>query len=540
MDVIGSAVNTSTELGKEAVFSVADKVGVTMNDASGAIDSAKAFGSESVEKLTNMASGYGKPLDSMLTTGQDKINALGSGLVSDMKDVPADLRTGLAPTTEDAKDEPVPSDIPKSDCTADVNRGFLEIPDWQVDEQISLVYDTPPYPPILEPYDDDEEKLEKEPAELGIPFDIFNKKVASTAQEEISDNPFQNRAIESAIDLMMMDEFYEAIKKKLGGETFIVFMGLFNKSLKGDGKGGELKINYKGEDILCENAKYTLSIVKKGAVIRSKQQRSYPSSEDKEIDDSAPVHHVDIRNDVLLTDDFDIKIAVDIEVFVLSDAIALNSGYYNQDLNMQYMGLSYEEALTKAKAENLESTGKVYSQSVDKLAEDFLDIIFEHIKKNRSWDIARDVAFEVLDVALTIAAICTGTIAIKAAAKVAMTTATKAVQAGRVGLVGLEMNNMVRATDQLVVRRMFGVKGTAIDPFLGFSQFLDKKMGTGHALEITYFGFNCLMLLGKTPIQKSVSAVSSGSGASTMAYWLISKNTGQIENKEALEQQEVK
>ncbi|VFS52497.1 hypothetical protein [Budvicia aquatica] len=278
MDVIGSAVNTATELGKEAVSSVADKVGGAMNDASGSIGSAKEFGSESVEKLTNMASDYGEQLDSMLTTGQNKINVLGSALVSDMKDAPADLRTGLAPTTEDAKDEPVPSDIPKSDCTADVNRGFLEIPDSQVDEQISLVYDTPPYPPILEPYDDDDEKLEKEPAELGIPFDIFNQKVTSTAKEEIGDNPFQNRAIESAIDLMIMDEFYEAIKNKLGGEKFIVFMGLFNKAQKGDGKGNELKINYKGEDILCEDAKYTLSIVKKGAVIRPKKQRPYPNT----------------------------------------------------------------------------------------------------------------------------------------------------------------------------------------------------------------------------------------------------------------------
>lgn len=340
----------------------------------------------------------------------------------------------------------------------------------------------------------------------GIPIDNLDKKIQETISAGYSSENSSVGMVDLANELNFIDKLYDCMEKRLGSENFLKYLMLFNKEAQNNINKVEISIKLDGDEVKFEDAKFELDFVTHGAIIKSPQ--SVPYSGVKVDHPKYPIEHVQIIGNPLYTDDFKVSVAQHIRVYEdrpTPQPYIYGVGTASSDANVY---LPFREASEKVVDQNLTYLEQESSQTVEALANEIVDKVLKTTKDNREIDIMRDIAVDVLDASLTIVAICSGTIAIKAAASAAL-------RAARAGLLVIEYNRLNTTVDELD-KRLRGDRAQGYDVLKSYAKYLDTKSGTGgHELETAFDTVNMLMVFGKTPKTRVITgSVSAGANAS--------------------------
>lgn len=374
------------------------------------------------------------------------------------------------------------------------------------------------------------------PLQRGIPLESLEQSIAEYAGMSITaqnrDTPIAT-AIESAKELMQMERFFAAVEKELGPEEFLNFMLLFDKQARESPTGEGFKVTYNGQTIALEDAKFKLRYHTQGANILAPHENPQ----------SYTAKHVLTHGSAFFGDDFVAEVSPNIHVFKDSQAPFYIDSKILTPEQRQYRPF---ETLDVALLYTQESAGyrpefhfKKIGQSLNKneqaLAKEFVDKVLSTADENRRIDFVRDVTFEVIDAVVTVVAVVSGAIVLKAAFKGVISAVR------RVGVFILSANYGVQAVGTLR-NRWLGVRGTGYNPLLDFSKTMDKKIG-GHKVETTFHAINTLMVFGKQIKIKVITGTSSaGAGAvlGSRAAWTSEQPTSQAQVENAAEGQEKK
>ncbi|MCV5721687.1 MULTISPECIES: hypothetical protein [Enterobacteriaceae] len=341
----------------------------------------------------------------------------------------------------------------------------------------------------LDPLCDDEE--EKIPLPTGIPLESLQAQIDKYAQMT-GGNAIEMALAKEASDIVFMQELFDEMENILETERFLVFSLLFSSQAKENPDGGEFSIDFNGQKIKFEDAKFTMDFQDRGAIITSAKKS-----------DGLNVSHVYSSGNSLCTDDFTLKIFRDMYIFSNSgpdmDAIPIN-----QD------GADKEIIYEIASSMGMEVIGK-RTITAQKLAEQIINTVLKQVQDNRAGDIIRDVVIEIVDVVLTGVAIVTGTIMLKAA----VGAGARAVAAG---YMVLSAGNMMQASETLA-NRMLGSPKEGYNPIKEAAKYLDRKAGVGHTVENCFDALNFIAVMGKTPAMQAFTGTTTASLGATISIY---------------------
>ncbi|EJH8472055.1 TPA: hypothetical protein ACG354_000878 [Escherichia coli] len=340
----------------------------------------------------------------------------------------------------------------------------------------------------------------------GIPLRSLNNEITryATMQDSPDLTDAERNAIETAKEIAAMDNFFDTVRKQLGDEEFLNFALLFDEQARESADDNGFAVKYKGGTVQLEDAKFKLKYYEAGANIIPYYNNDYH------------VEHVRTHGSTFWGDNFVVEVAPDI--YIYKDFGLLTEPPFEYDATssdeqqkanpFEDLGTSliYGESTDSGKGGRFKRFAGPLNKQPEPLAEEFIRAVLNKADENRSLDVVRDVVLEVADAVLTIAAIVSGTILLKAAVSGSM-------KVFRIAMLVVDVNHGIEAVDKLR-NRWLGSKADGYNPLLEFSRYLDKKSGGGHSIEVAFHALNTLMVFGKKPQYKFASAlVTSGGGA---------------------------
>lgn len=339
----------------------------------------------------------------------------------------------------------------------------------------------------LEPLCDDNE--EKIPLPTGIPLESLQAQIDKYAKMT-GGNAIERALAKEASDIVFMQQLFDEMENILGTERFLVFSLLFSSQAKENPNGGEFSIDFNGQKIEFEDAKFTMDFQDRGGIITSAENF-----------DGLNVSHVYSSGNSLCTDDFTLKICREMYIF-------RNSDIDNMPINQS--GADKEVIYDIASSMGLEVIG-TRTITAKKLAEQIINTVLKQVQDNRAGDIIRDIVIEIVDVVLTGVAVVTGAIILKAA----VGAGARAVAAG---YMVLSAGNMMQASETLA-NRLLGSPKEGYNPIKEAAKYLDKKAQTGHTIENCFDALNFIAVMGKTPAMQAFTGTTTASlGAAISIY----------------------
>lgn len=427
--------------------------------------------------------------------------------------------------------------FPDAQVSSDVGRGecekmaaFIEFDDSSAAGMVDIdtfYKNTPSFmPSFLELPKSEAQK--PVPLQRGIPLETLEQSIAEYAAMTITaenrDTPIGS-AIEIAKELMQMERFYAAVEKELGPEEFLNFMLLFDQQARESPTGEGFKVTYKGQTIALEDAKFKLRYHTEGANIltRHENPQSYVAK------------HVLTHGSAFFGDDFVAEVSPNIYLFQDSQApfyidpktLTAEQREYRPFETLDVALLYTQQSADYRPEFHFKKIGQSLNKNEQVLAKEFVDKVLSTADENRRIDFARDVTFEVIDAVITVVAVVSGAIVLKAAFKGVISAVR------RVGMFILSANYGVQSLGTLR-NRWLGVRGNGYNPLLDFSKTMDTKIG-GHTVETTFHAINTLMVFGKKiKIKVITGTTSAGAGGylGNQAAWTSEQPTKQavVEN----------
>ncbi|MBI0549182.1 hypothetical protein [Pectobacterium parmentieri] len=431
-------------------------------------------------------------------------------------------------------DAPISSDVGRGEC--EKMAAFIEFDDASAAgmEEIETFHkNTPSFmPSLLEVPESEAQK--PVPLQRGIPLETLEQSISDYARMTITaqnrDTPM-GTAIEAAKDLMQMERFFAAVETELGSEEFLNFMLLFDQQARESPTGEEFKVTYNGQTMPLEDAKFKLRYHTEGANILAPH----------ETPQGYVAKHVLTHGSAFFGDDFVAEVSPNVSVYQGSRAPFYPDPQFLTPEQKEYrpfetldVALLYAQQSASYSSEfQFRKIGESLNKNEQTLAKEFVEKVLSATEHNRRIDFARDVTFEVLDAIITVVAVVSGAIALKAAFKGVISTVS------RVGMFVLSANYGIQAMGTLR-NRWLGVRGAGYNPLLDFSKAMDKKIG-GHKIETTFHAINTLMVFGKQikvkVITGSISA-SAGGYLGSRAAWTSEQPTAQAMVENAAEAKE--
>ncbi|ECC1695615.1 hypothetical protein DPB93_25320 [Salmonella enterica subsp. salamae] len=346
--------------------------------------------------------------------------------------------------------------------------------------------------PLSPLFDDVEEQI---PLPTGIPLESLQSQIIKYANIS-GGNSIEQALSKDAKDIIFMQELFDEIENILGTEDFLVFSLLFSSQAKENPNGGEFSVNYKGQTIQFEDAKFVMSIGDEGGIAIEESSC-----------DAMNISNVYSSGGALCTDDFRLTIYKKIYIF------SCRGKYIGRTSAKELLDVYNEDKETVynvAKSFGLELIGE-RTKTAKEIAQEVVDTTLLQVQSNRTGDIIRDVIIEVADVLMTAAAIVTGTIVFKAAA-------SAGVRAIAAGYMLLTASHMVEALDTLA-NRMIGVHKPGYNPLKEAAKYFDKKLATGHTVETCFDALNFLAVMGKTPSMKAITGISTALAGTAISIY---------------------
>ncbi|EOX8447576.1 hypothetical protein [Salmonella enterica] len=381
---------------------------------------------------------------------------------------------------EDKTDEKEPMHCPLKD-------GGLILAQFDNEEEIDKFHKMvdSPLPPLFEGEE------EKNPLPTGIPLESLQAQIEQYARMT-GGSAIERALAKEASDILFMQELFDEIENILETERFLIFSLLFSSQAREKPNGGEFTIDFNGQKIEFEDAKFKMDFQERGGIITSAKKF-----------DGLSVSHVYSTDNSLCTDDFTLKIFREMYIFSM-DGMAMDANPINQS------GADKEIIYDIASSMGLEVIG-TRTRTAKELAQQIVDTTLIQVQKNRAGDIIRDVVIEIVDAIFTGVAIVTGTIAFKAAAS----AGARAVAAG---YMLLSAGNLMQASETLA-NRMLGSPKEGYNPIKEAAKYLDKKAGTGHTVENCFDALNFIAVMGKTPAMQAFTGTTTASlGAMISVY----------------------
>ncbi|VUS79462.1 hypothetical protein [Klebsiella spallanzanii] len=355
-------------------------------------------------------------------------------------------------------------------------------------------------------FEPEEKRTSPVPLQRGIPLSSLNKEIARYASMnntgDLSDAELSVIAL--AKEITEMNNFADSVREELGNEEYLNFALLFDESARESPVSGEFSVLYKGAQVKLEDAKFKMRYHNLGANVVPRDAGSYR------------VEHVKTHGSEMWGDDFVVEVSPNIYIYKESLAPVLAGAIVDSltDEQKKYhpfetldIPLIFVEAGNNNEIFKMEKIGESLNRSPKDLASEFVRCVITQSESNRAFDLARDVTIEIIDAAITVLAIVTGAIILRAGVDASIKGVTK------VALFLANANHAVEAADKLH-NRWIGSRDEGYNPLLEFSRYLDKKNGGGHGVEVMFHTLNTLMVFGRKPQYKIASAlVTSGTGA---------------------------
>ncbi|MDR0807098.1 MAG: hypothetical protein LBN41_10220 [Enterobacteriaceae bacterium] len=420
--------------------------------------------------------------------------------------------TNAAPSTKDfnlgeTTDETCTSNCPLSDFGSITEfddsspEGIAEINDFY-DKTLSFMGS------FFEPAD--AKVTERVPLQKGIPFSLLNQEIAKYAKMDsggADSDPAEQKIIETAKEITAMDEFFDAVREEIGDEEFLNFALLFDEQARESPSGKGFIAKYKGKTVDLEDAKFKIRYHNAGANI-------IDSAHDMKTTGFS-VEHVKTHGSTFWGDDFVVEVSPNISIYKAPRyVIPINLELLPEETGEYYPYDMLDSALiiaenSRAEGLSYELVGKSLNKDAKALAKEFVEKVIQQADDNRNADLIRDVTIEIVDAVITVFAVVSGAIVLKAAAKGVVKLVS------RVALFALNANHGVEAIDKLH-NRWIGSKGLGYNPLLEFSRYLDDKKGGGHGIETIFHSINTVMVFGGNFKFKLGTAVASGSAGAYM------------------------
>ncbi|OFS11054.1 hypothetical protein [Hafnia sp. HMSC23F03] len=342
-----------------------------------------------------------------------------------------------------------------------------------------------PLPPLFEDGD------EKNPLPTGISLDSLQVQINKYANI-IGGNAIERALAKEASDIIFMQELFEEIENILNTERYLVFSLLFSSQATENPNGGEFTINYNGQKIEFEDAKFSMDLQERGGVMTSEDNF-----------DGLNISHVYSSGSAICTDNFILKVFK--EMYIFSDY-----GMEKSTIPINQSGADKESIYTIASSLGWKVIGK-RTITAKELAQQIIDTTLKQVQDNRAGDIVRDIIIEIVNVVLTAVGVVTGAIILKGAA-------TAAVRAIGAGYMVLSTGNMIESYETLA-NRMLGSPKPGYNPIKEAAKYLDKSAQTGHTIENCFDALNFIAVMGKTPaMQVFTGATTASLGAGISIY----------------------
>lgn len=327
------------------------------------------------------------------------------------------------------------------------------------------------------PLDESEDEVE----EVGAMQDgVAYSSVVSSIKQDAAGAP--SRIQEAAKEMQNMDLLFDKIEEKMKGtKEFMTFLALFSLQGRQSDNKGDWSFNLNGKKVEMNKAEFSVEFHEKY------DQKYYVNVYDRSQD--LATNNVHIFGNSLFNDNFRVLVtpALRTKLFRQGDS--------DLDVNT---GTTTHEPDEEVKMGN--NNDEYHTQTIDQLAELVVKRIYETVDFNNKVDWWTDKTLTALEIAFTVASLCSGVGVL--------------LKAGQLAAKGIHAAMIVVDASCLIdgTTRFLGINEKGYNPLLAGAKYLDKNSNT-KSFETTFHALNLMMVFGaksKTQVLTALGTASAG------------------------------